>query len=131
MKAMVIIEKASDGYFSCYMENDEFDFGLIGHGETAAGAKADLMAAYDEMIAMRKAESREVPALDFEFKYDLNSFFDYFNMLNVTKLAEKTGINPSLLRQYRSGASKASQKQYEKLEDAIHEIGRELITANF
>jgi predicted RNase H-like HicB family nuclease len=131
MKATVIIEKAKDGYFSCYMENNNFDFGLTGHGETAAEAKADLMAAYSEFAEMQKEEGREIPALNFEFKYDLHSFFDYFNVLNVTKLAEKTGINPSLLRQYRSGAAKAGQKQYDKLESVIHEIGRELIAAGF
>ncbi len=126
MKVSVIIEKATDGFFSCYMENDTLDFGLIGHGKTTADAKADLLAAYDELAKMQ-----EVPALDFEFKYDLHSFFDYFSVLNVTKLAEKTGINPSLLRQYRSGVAKAGQKQYDKLEKTIHKIGTELATAKF
>jgi hypothetical protein len=110
------------------MENDNFDFGLIGHGATAAEAKADLTAAYGEFVEMR---GKEVPELEFEFKYDLHSFFDYFSVLNVTKLAEKAGINPSLLRQYRSGAAKAGQKQYDKLENVIHEIGRELTAASF
>lgn len=131
MKATIIIEKAKDGYFSSYMENDNFDFGLIGHGETAAEAKTDLLAVYDEFAEMQKEEGKEIPVLEFEFKYDLHSFFDYFSVLNVKKLAEKTGINPSLLRQYRSGAAKASQKQYDKLENAIHEIGRELTAASF
>jgi predicted RNase H-like HicB family nuclease len=65
MKATVIIEKAKDGYFSCYMENDNLDFGLIGHGATAVEAKADLTAAYDEFVEM---QGKEVPELEFEFK---------------------------------------------------------------
>ena len=131
MKAMVIIEKAKDGYFSCYMENDTLDFGLIGHGDTAAEAKTDLMTAYGELKEIEQERGNTIPELDFEFKYDLHSFFNYFNVLNVTKLAEKTGINPSLLRQYRSGAAKAGQKQYDKLENAVHEIGGELISVKF
>lgn len=126
MKATIIIEKAKDGRFSCYLENDDFDFGLIGHGETAIEAKTDLLEAYREL-----KEMQEVPELEFDFKYDLQSFFDYFSVINVTKLAEKAGINASLLRQYRSGAAKAGQKQYDKLENVIHEIGRELSTAKF
>jgi hypothetical protein len=52
------------------MENDTFDFGLIGHGETAIEAKKELMETYQEISEMQK----DVPDLDFEFKYDLNSF---------------------------------------------------------
>ncbi|MBP2644301.1 MAG: pilus assembly protein HicB, partial [Firmicutes bacterium] len=52
-------------------------------------------------------------------------------VINVSKLADKAGINASQLRQYRSGLSKASQKQYDKLEECVHEIGKELITARF
>ena len=46
---------------------------------------------------------KEVPELEFTYKYDMQSFFDYFSFLNVTKVAELAGINPSLMRQYTSG----------------------------
>jgi len=129
MKATVIIEKASDGFFSCYMEDDHFDFGLIGHGETAEAAKADLITAYESLVKMYAEEGKALPWLQFEFKYDLQAFFDYFNIINVTQLAEKAGINASQLRQYKSGLSRASQKQYEKLRICIKEIGYELVSA--
>jgi len=131
MKATIIIEKASDGFFSCYMEEDKFDFGLIGHGKTAEEAKADLLTAFEELKEIYAEEGKKVPVLEFEVKYDLQALFDYFNIINVTKLAEKAGINPSLLRQYKSGLAKASQKQYEKLRISIKEIGNELISAQF
>lgn len=131
MKATIIIEKAKDGYFSCYMQDEKFDFGLIGHGETAAGAKNDLLAAYEEIKKLKREEGEAVPELSFEFKYDLQSFFDYFKFINVSKLAEEAGINPSLLRQYNSGSVKAGQKQYDKLQACIRRIGHELITAKF
>jgi predicted RNase H-like HicB family nuclease len=69
MKATIIIEKAKDGYFSCYMENDTLDFGLTGHGKTISEAKADLMVAYGEITEMRKEEGKSVPELSFVFKY--------------------------------------------------------------
>jgi len=132
MKATVVIEKAKDGTFSCYMEDaDRFDFALFGSGETAEEAKNDLLTAYGEIKEMNAEEGKETPELGFEWKYDLQSFFDYFSVINVSKLADKAGINASQLRQYRSGLSKASQKQYDKLEECVHEIGKELITARF
>jgi predicted RNase H-like HicB family nuclease len=131
MKVTVIVERTSEGWFSCYMEDKLPGFGLTGHGYTAERAKADLMVAFEEIKEMLKEEGKEVPDLEMEFRYDLQSFFDFFSVLNATRLAEKAGINASLLRQYRSGAAKASQKQYSKLEKAVHEIGKELIVAKF
>ena len=131
MRVLIVIEKAKDGFFSCYMDNDEFDFALFGHGKTAAEAKNDLLLAYEEIKAMKLEKEEQIPALTFDFKYDMQSFFDYFDFINVTKLAESMDINPSLLRQYRTGAAKASQKQYEKLERKVHSIGHELSTAMF
>ena len=129
MRATIIIEKANDGFFSCYMEEDKFDFGLIGHGETAEKAKEDLLTAFEELKEMYIEKGAKIPDLEFEFKYDLQSFFDYFSVINVTKLAEKADMNPSLLRQYKNGLAKASQKQYEKIRVSIKEIGNELISA--
>ena len=131
MRTIIIIEKARDGFFSCYMEEDKFDFGLIGHGETAEKAKKDLLTAFEELKEMYVEEGKKIPDFKFEFKYDLQSFFDYFSVINVTKLAEKADINPSLLRQYKNGLAKASQKQYEKIRVSIKEIGNELVSAHF
>ena len=131
MKVTVVIEKAQDGFFSCYLEEDRCDFGLNGHGETAEEAKKELLLAYEELKEMDRDEGKDTPELEFEFKYDLQSFFDYFSVINVTKLAEKAGINPSQLRQYRNGLARASQKQYDKIQECVKQIGQELITARF
>jgi hypothetical protein len=63
----------------------------------------------------------------FEYKYDLASFFDYFNWINVSKLAEKAGINPSLMRQYKKRLIFASEKQSEKIQKVINQLGSELV----
>lgn len=129
MKVVFIIEKSSDGFFSCYTEQEFDGFGLLGYGDTAEAAKTDLLQAYEEIKEARAKEGKETPNVEIEWKYDLESFFDYFNVINVTKLAQKAGINASQLRQYRNGLAKASEKQYAKLREAIREIGRELSTA--
>lgn len=131
MKVTVIIEKAKDGYYSCYAEDDLPGFGLSGFGESAEAAKEDMLKSYQEMKEIQAEEGKEVPELEFTYKYDMQSFFDYFSFLNVTKVAELAGINPSLMRQYTSGVANAGQKQYDKIRVAIGKISKELSAATF
>lgn len=42
MKVNVLFERAKDGYYSCFMEEELPDFGLAGYGDTAEAAKADF-----------------------------------------------------------------------------------------
>ena len=131
MKVTVIIEKAKDGYYSCYVEDDLPGFGLSGFGESAEAAKEDMMKTYQEMKEIQAEEGKEVPELEFTYKYDMQSFFDYFSFLNVSKVAELADINPSLMRQYTSGVANAGQKQYDKIRVAIGKISKELSAATF
>ena len=56
--------------------------------------------------------------------YDIQ-FFD------VSALAGKIGLNTSLLSRYKSGASKAENKQKEKIENGIHDLAKELLAVRF
>lgn len=131
MKVTAIMEKAKDGHYSCYVEEDLPGFGLSGFGDTAEAAKGDMLEAYKEIKEIQAEEGQEVPELEFVYKYDMQSFFDYFSFLNVTKVAELAGINPSLMRQYTSGVTNAGQKQYDKIRVAVERISKELSEATF
>lgn len=128
-KVTIVIEKASDGGYCAYMEEIFKDFGLAGSGDTAEEAKQDIVEAYHEIKEMLEAKGKKVPELEFDFKYDMQSFFNYFDYLNISKIAEKAGINSSLLRQYSCGKVKAGQKQYDKLALAINQIKNDLVHA--
>ncbi len=130
-KVTVIMEKATDGYYSCYVEDDLGDFGLMGHGETADEAKKDMLAAYAEIKEIFNEQGKPIPELDFVYKYDMQSFFNYFSFLNISKIGEMAGINSSLLRQYASGTTMAGQKQYDKIKQCIAKITNELSAATF
>ena len=65
MKVTVIMEKASDGYYSCFVEEDLPGFGLAGYGDTAEAAKEDMMKAYEEIKEMQAEEGKEMPELEF------------------------------------------------------------------
>lgn len=130
-KATIIVEKASDGGYSAFAE-EEFDgFGLAGYGDTAKEAILDLTLSYSEIKEIRAAEGLDTPEMEFVYKYDMQSFFNYFSYLNISRVGELAGINASLLRQYASGATKAGQKQYEKMQKAVTHIIRDLQLAHF
>ena len=122
---------AKDGNFSCFVEDNLPGFGLAGYGSTAAEARADMLLAWAEIREDMAAEGLEVPELEFVYKYDMQSFFDCFPFLNVSKVAELAGINPSLMRQYTSGVANAGQKQYDRIRNAVRKISRELSEATF
>ena len=130
MKATVIVEKNSDGTYSAFMEDDMPDFGLAGYGNSAKEAIDDFHAAVEETTDFVRKNGKEMPELSFSFLYDLQSFFSFFSYLNISKVGEKSGISPSLMRQYASGASKAGPKQYEKIRRTIGEMVSELSMAS-
>lgn len=131
MKANIIFEMAKDGGCSCYMAEEIPDFGLLGFGNTPHEAKVDMLQSYEEIKELLLAEGKTPVELEFIYHYDMKSFFEYFNFLNVSKVAERAGINPSLMRKYTSGVANAGEGQYLKLQKAIREIASELSVANF
>ncbi|MDR1004256.1 MAG: pilus assembly protein HicB [Prevotellaceae bacterium] len=130
-KVTVIMERASDGGYGCYVDDDLPGFGLSGYGDSAEAAKEDMLVAYDEIKEMLHEEGKDVPELEFIYKYDLQSFFNYFSFLNVSRVAEMAGINASLMRRYTSGVANAGQKQYDKIKKVVTQIGEEMAVATF
>lgn len=67
---------------------------------------------------------------DFRVEYDLTAFFERFDFLKITKVAELSGINGSLLRQYVAGKRHPSARQAAKIESAIKELASQLADAH-
>ena len=65
-----------------------------------------------------------------KFEIDFKQFFHYYRVLNAKFLAEKIGMNPTLLSQYVKGHKKPSPAQTEKILSGIHQIGQELSDIN-
>lgn len=72
----------------------------------------------------------EVQQKDLRFEFDFQQFFQYYKVLNAKFLAEKIGMNATLLSQYVQGHKKPSAKQTEKILNGIHQIGQELSELN-
>ncbi|OAV69649.1 hypothetical protein Barb6XT_00349 [Bacteroidales bacterium Barb6XT] len=135
MKVTAIIEKNNDGFYSVYVEDELPGIGLNGQGFSVEEAKKEMLAAFEEYKTMLKEEAKEIPAglenLEIEYKYDMQSFFNYFDWINVSKLSQKIGVNDSLLRQYKKGLAFASEKQCTKIQEGLHLLGNELGTVRF
>lgn len=62
----------------------------------------------------------------FQVKYDLQSLFEEYSIINKSALAQIAGINSSLLRQYSTGLAFASEKQRDKIVSVLNQIGTSL-----
>jgi hypothetical protein len=65
-----------------------------------------------------------------EFEIDLQQFFQYYRVINSKFLAQRIGMNETLLSQYVQGRKKPSQKQTNKILKGIQQVGRELSNLN-
>lgn len=75
-------------------------------------------------------DGRKVTTKNIKLEIDLKQFFQYYRVINARFLAERIGMNPTLLSQYVQGRKKPSQQQTAKILEGIHSIGRELSEIN-
>jgi predicted RNase H-like HicB family nuclease len=133
-KVTAIIEKGNDGLFSVYVAEGLESIALNGQGKTAQEAIEDMIEALDECRQVYIEDGEPVPDdiagdIKFEYKYDVPSLFIFFDEINMTTFSRKIGINASLLRRYKNGFAFASEKQVLKIKNGLHELGRQLSSA--
>ena len=68
---------------------------------------------------------------DIQFEFDLESFFDFYKVINAKALSERIGMNQSLLAQYIKGIKKPSPAQTKRILNGVQQIGRELTEVRF
>ena len=130
-KVLVTVAQAEDGSFWCHAETDVYGGGLNSVGATVSEAKDDLMACLTEARADYAASGSTPYEVEFRYQYDLQSFFNYFSFLNITEIAKRSGINPSLMRQYARGIKNAGEKTFERLAACMADITKDLQVSSF
>ncbi|MEO7177192.1 MAG: helix-turn-helix transcriptional regulator [Saprospiraceae bacterium] len=68
---------------------------------------------------------------EIKFTYDLESFFEFYRVINAKALSERIGMNQSLLSQYIKGIKKPSPSQTKRILHGVQQIGRELSDVSF
>ena len=98
-KVTIQVEKGKqEKNFSCFMVDELPDFALAGYGNTARQAIEDMYVAQKEIKELLEEEGKQMPELEFVFRFDIGSFFDYYSYLNMSGVAKKAGVNASLMR---------------------------------
>lgn len=117
-KVTMIVEKTDTG-FSAYSDKDSI--------YTTGMTISELMNnAFEAAELCYEEQDVKLTRSDIKFEVDLQQFFKYYKVLNAKFLAEKIGMNATLLSQYVQGHKKPSEKQTDKILAGIHQIGQEL-----
>ena len=121
-KIVMTVEKTDTG-FSAFSE----DYPIFTTGKSIP----DLINnTYEAANFYFEEESIELDHKNIKFEIDFQQFFKFYKVINSNFLAEKIGMNPTLLSQYVQGHKKPSAKQTEKILRGIHQIGQELSSIN-
>ena len=121
-KITIIIERTKTGFSAYSADHGIFTTAatipeLIGNTIEAANLYFDEQ----NLIITRK---------DIKFIIDFKQFFQHYKVINAKFLAQRIGMNATLLSQYVQGRKKPSDQQTNKILEGIHQIGRELSELN-
>ncbi len=117
-KFRFIVEKTRTG-FSAYSDIHP----VFTTGRTFTKLNSNILEAINFFL-----EEEEISAgpENIVIEIDLKQFFEYYRVINAKFLAERIGMNETLLSQYVKGRKKPSRKQVERIINGINEIGVEL-----
>ena len=115
-KIPLIIERGEDAKL----------WGRINYDDNLVTDYANSIPALERKMKKLLKDFHAVSDVEFEHLYDVSVFFENFNFLKQTKIAELAGINSSLLRQYATGIKHPSPEQAKKIEIAVHKLAKDL-----
>lgn len=124
-KIKVTVTKEDTGYSATSSIGSNF---IATEAETFEELKANILEAIN-LTFEEDSYSYEIEEIQFE--YDLESFFDFYKVINAKALSERIGMNQSLLAQYIKGVKKPSASQTKRILQGVQQIGRELSEVSF
>lgn len=130
----VFVEKHKDGTY--WGSVTEVPGVVASYGNTLAELKENVQQAYADYyelaVELKEDYASELEASpDFTYLLNLKNIFHLLPEVKVSNIAQKANINPSLLRQYKTGKAEASEEQAKKVLKAMHELGEELLSISF
>lgn len=133
MRIKAFVERNDNNFYAITTEQAVAGNYFGGYGYSVQEAKADYMESVREMIEMAKEEGKDVPNVEdikIDFQYDIPSFFNFFDWINVSAFAKQAGINESKMRAYKSGLATASEKTLVKILSTIKTMGAAMSAAS-
>ena len=133
-KVQITINRAKDGTYSAYCNEHP---ALFGSGATPQKAKDELV----ETLRLVKEDGKEkafiYPSwLDGGYElitnWDVQTMLEYYTgIITPTALGNISGIHPKQIWAYAHGISHPRKSQICKIQNAIHNLGRELLNSSF
>lgn len=130
----VRISMAKDGTYSVYSEDCPALFGM---GNTIPEAKKEFL----ETVGLTRSIGKESALCwpewldddcEFEYRCDVVDFLNYYaGVITPAALGRISGINPKQIWNYMHGKSKPRRAQVDKIENALHKLGSELMNVSF
>ena len=114
----MILEKTETG-FSAFSP----DYPVFTTGESMNEVLHNSVEAFNLWL---EEKSETIRPEQIKLELDFQQFFQFYNVINSKVLAEKIGMNPTLLSQYVSGKKKPSEAQSRRIVSGINRIGKEL-----
>ena len=126
IKMLAIVERGKGkGNFTAFSVDEVNGCGFTGWGSSARGAMDNIKLSVEEFKQMAAEKGETFPDVEFEFRLDIGSFFDYYP-LDVTQVAKYIGVNASVLRQYVSCARIPREHQIQTIKQGIHKLTEDL-----
>ena len=118
-KITLIIEKGSD---------DEL-WGRVTYDDNLITSNASTLEILQKKFRdlLHKLHELDSNSIEFDLVYDLTAVFSEKKYLNLSEVAQKIGINRSLMAQYAAGNKFPSLERAKEIEKAIHDLGRDLL----
>ena len=119
------VTKEDKGYSASVLIKENF---IATEAETFEGLKTNVL----EAVNLAFENMGFIYTInEIKFEYDLESFFDFYKVINAKALSERIGMNQSLLAQYIKGIKKPSASQTKRILQGVQQIGRELSEVRF
>lgn len=121
-KAIFTVEKTNTGYSAYSVQQN----GAIA---TVGGTLAELRINALEAANMyfEAQNKKRISADGIILQYDLQQFFEYYDVINTARLAARIGMNRALLSQYINHKKTPTPKQVNKILEGIRTLGSELL----
>jgi len=122
----IIIERNEDGFWG-YAENEK---AIVGGGDTVQECKQDIL---DCIETLKELDEDNKPAFlekeyELVYKFDTASLLNYYKGIFTNSALERiTGINQKQIQHYASGHRNPRLEQRIKIENALHNLGKELL----
>ena len=124
-KITITVIKEDTGYSATATHTDRH---IFTQGETFDELKANIL----DAVNLAFKDLNFIYTIDeIKLTLDLQSFFDFYKVINAKALSARIGMNQSLLAQYISGSKKPSTLQRKRILKGVQQIGRELAEIQF